>query len=358
MAWRVPWRALPGALAILCMTAIASFWTAWSIGEFYYEGWGAAPPGPFLYLIPAGLTIGLTVLAIRLPLVGAVFLIAVGGWFGFWWLRESISAGASLSNVLVRFLLSGAGVLIGLLFLAEWSRRRRAAKAGAPIPTGWWRRRAWYVVALGPPAVIVLGFTIYWAPILATRQDDGDRGARLVEGHGVTLVWAPEGPGWNWRQSFGGFPSWTSLALYGAPPLGLEPPSQPDDRVARRNDMTRTCLCRYLSADGLRLENEPVGVWRMPTADELVRSLTRGGENAGCSLADAFPEERFTRAVCATTPDKETPLWAPDLEPIYYWVADELDEERAFYVNYQGAINAQPKRWGNPRHGYRCVRDP
>lgn len=57
-------------------------------------------------------------------------------------------------------------------------------------------------------------------------------------------------------------------------------------------------------------------------------------------------------------PDKETPLWATDLEPIYYWVAEEFNEEMVFYVNYQGAINAQPKRWGNPRHGYRCVRDP
>jgi len=36
----------------------------------------------------------------------------------------------------------------------------------------------------------------------------------------------------------------------------------------------------------------------------------------------------------------------------HYWSADEYDEQEAYYVSYQ------PKSWGNPRHGYRCVREP
>ncbi len=99
-------------------------------------------------------------------------------------------------------------------------------------------------------------------------------------------------------------------------------------------------------------------MWSFPTAHELVSSLMLRGKNTGCSLSPDFPTERHSRADCDMRPDKETPLWATDLEPIYYWVAEEFNEEMVFYVNYQGAINAQPKRWGNPRHGYRCVRDP
>jgi hypothetical protein len=103
---------------------------------------------------------------------------------------------------------------------------------------------------------------------------------------------------------------------------------------------------------------EPQRIWRMPTADEIVRSLVRGGENAGCVW-----DGESSSADCSTQPNKDTPLWASDEEPIYYWSADEYDEESAWYVpytgggSYGGAIAYQPKGWGNPRHGFRCVRD-
>ncbi len=47
--------------------------------------------------------------------------------------------------------------------------------------------------------------------------------------------------------------------------------------------MEATGLCRYLSEDGLTLMAEPQGIWRMPTTDEIVRSLARHGQNAGCA---------------------------------------------------------------------------
>jgi hypothetical protein len=64
------------------------------------------------------------------------------------------------------------------------------------------------------------------------------------------------------------------------------------------------------------------------------------------------------KAKCRHTPDKETPLWAPDQPPIYLWSGDECDGERAYYVSYNGWVKQQPKSWGNPRHSYRCVREP
>jgi hypothetical protein len=118
--------------------------------------------------------------------------------------------------------------------------------------------------------------------------------------------------------------------------------------------MQLTGLCWYLSEDGSTLMGEPQGFWRMPTTDEIVRSLVRDGSHAGCAWDGVSQSAR-----CEVTPDKETPLWVPSWSPIYYWSADEYDEQEAYYVSYHGSIiSYQPKSWGNPRHGYRCVREP
>jgi hypothetical protein len=57
-------------------------------------------------------------------------------------------------------------------------------------------------------------------------------------------------------------------------------------------------------------------------------------------------------------PDKETPLWAPDAPAIYYWAFEAYDDWRAYFVSYNGFVNATSKTGGNPRHSYRCVREP
>jgi hypothetical protein len=194
------------------------------------------------------------------------------------------------------------------------------------------------------------------------REDDGDRGARQIEGNGVSLVWAPAGPGWfrgldpnAEEQPFAGpNVSWNDMALYGVNPVGLAPKPGWEGRDATEAEMRSTGLCRYLSEDGSTLRDEPVGIWRLPSTDEIVRSLVRDGESAGCTWDGAS-----TKARCSTTPDKETPLWVPGWSPIYYWSADEYDQHEAYYVSYHGSIiGHQDKSWGNPRHGYRCVREP
>jgi hypothetical protein len=106
------------------------------------------------------------------------------------------------------------------LFLLEgrYRRQRRAEGAcpepveGRTPPKSWLRRNLRYLLAVGIPLLVVIGVSAYYAPLVATRVDDGERGARLIEGNGVTLVWAPKGPGWNWRQPWGGYPSWNDLA--------------------------------------------------------------------------------------------------------------------------------------------------
>ena len=137
-------------------------------------------------------------------------------------------------------------------------------------------------------------------------------------------------------------------------PAGVQDKDGEEGAHARTEDMQTTGLCGYLSEDGTTLMVEPLGVWRMPTTDEIVRSLVLHGDNAGCTC-----DGRSQSADCRSRPDKETPLWAPDQSPIYYWSADEYDADQAYYVNYTGTIvSHQDKAWGNPRHGYRCVREP
>jgi hypothetical protein len=123
---------------------------------------------------------------------------------------------------------------------------------------------------------------------------------------------------------------------------------------ATAQDMATTNLCRHLSADGTRLLETPQDVWRMPTTDEVVRSLVRHGEPAGCRWTGEIRQQ----APCDVLPDKESPLWATDHAAIYYWTADAHDERRGYFVAFNGTVNATSKRGGNPRHSYRCVREP
>jgi hypothetical protein len=351
-----PWkRRLPGWIATGMFTVTTCLWVFWGAAEMYYEGWGNPFPMPLAYLIPGAVCLLASALALTWPRVGGWALIAGGALFTVWVLGMQIrrSEGASFWGIVSFLPVTALIVVAGVLFVFEGRRRRREREAGRQRPSNWWLRNLHYLVALGLPLAILLAVSAVQLPVVLARQDDGDRGARLIEGHGVSLVWAPAGPGWNWKQPFGGYPSWDSLALYGRPPIGLERKLESTAVNATQEEMRATGLCRYLSADGLTLMDEPQDVWRMPTTDEVVRSLTRRGEPAGCSW-----EGEEGKVQCRVRPDKETPLWAPDQEPIYIWTGGESSARQAWYVSYNGYVRDQPKNWGNPRHGYRCVREP
>lgn len=350
-------RALPGYIAAALMILVTVLWTFWSVGEMYYEGWWGPWYVKLAYLIPGTVCLLLTLLALAWPLVGGSLIILIGAAFTAWWWGPRLEHGIDVGQLLALFPVSAVLVIIGVLFLFEARHRRRRREEGWAPPESWLRRNARYVLAVGSPLLVVLGWSIHWLPIVLTRQDDGIRTERLITGNGVTLIWAPAGPGWNWKQPWGGYPSWDDIALWGVPPLGFDDKPGYEDAHASTSDMDATGLCRYLSEDGSRLMEEPQETWRMPTADEIVRSLTRRGENAGCVEPVGIGVALLGRAACEDTPDKETPLWAPDAAPIYYWAADEYDANRAYYVSYNGALNSQPKSWGNPRHSYRCVRE-
>jgi hypothetical protein len=142
-----------------------------------------------------------------------------------------------------------------------------------------------------------------------------------VEGNGVTLLWAPAGPGW----SQDGNVTWADAL----------------DRSGR------------LTADGGSLADAPQNIWRLPTREEVVRSLTRDNHNAG-GVWDAASE----RPSYQRKPDKESPLWVPFAPLIYLWTSDELDDRHAWIVVYHGGVYSKPKNIGSPSFGFRAVRNP
>ena len=348
---------IPGWIASIATIIITSLWCYWSIGEMYHEGWGGAFYVPLIYLIPGTAFLILTLLVLRWPRVGGWLIIVFGGLFTISFLDFSFVDGKlTIGRDLAGFMVSGPLVFLGVLFLVEArNRKRRIAKGWVPHPK-WWRRNIWYLLAVGPPTLILIGWSIHSLPIVLTRIDDGGRGTRVIEGNSVKLIWAPEGPGWNWLQDFGGYPSWNSIALYGLPPVGMGDKPGYGSEIgvfASAEDMAKYNLCLYLSEDGLTLETEPQNIWRMPTVDEYARAFARHGENAGC----VWPGEGHDRLECAILPDKETPMWAPDLPPIYYWAAEEHSDRAAYYVSYNGWVYTANKTGGNPRHSHRCVKD-
>jgi len=345
---------LPGLIGLVLVVVTTSLWVFWGVMEMFYEGWWGDILHRFFYLALGLACMLLTVIVLTWPRFGGWLIIALGGAFtAWWWSMMAHRVGLSVGGLLSMFPVSGMLLITGVLFLFESRYRQKLRESGWQPPQKWLQRNLRYVLGLGIPLLVGIGVAVYWTPILLARVDDGDRGARRIDGNGVTLVWAPEGPGWaHGSVKAGENLSWNDIALYGVPPVGFGKKPGYTNRNATAADMDSTCLCRYLSADGLTLMDTPQNIWRMPTVDEIVRSLVHHGENAGCEW-DGTSE----RANCDQRPDKETPLWAPNWSPIYYWAADEYDSSEAYYVSFNGRISQQPKTWGNPRHGFRCVRD-
>jgi hypothetical protein len=194
-------RRLPGWAAKSLLLALTLFWSYWGAAEMYHEGWWGAWYNRAFYLIPPLIFITLTLIALRWPGAGAIIIALFGVFAGFFF--DMLPGGVLI-------------VLVGGLF---WLEKRRLAQlsegcgrtaVGGPVSPS------------SSPCSSSPASPLYYLPFVLTRVDDGDRGARLIAGNGVTLIWAPAGPGWNWKQPWGGYPSWDAIALYGVPPIGME----------------------------------------------------------------------------------------------------------------------------------------
>ncbi|MPN14185.1 hypothetical protein SDC9_161511 [bioreactor metagenome] len=171
------------------------------------------------------------------------------------------------------------------------------------------------------PLAVVLAISIPEGIKVSQRADDGDLGLRVVEGSGVTLAWAPRGPGWP-------------------------------DKGTSWEDARRVCDC--LSEDGTTLMDSEQNIWRLPTADEAVRSMALHGRNAG----GVWNGETATTSY-ELTPDKETPLWDVHSKVIYYWTSDtsKKDENQAYIIVYNGGVFDRAKDSAQDYMSFRAVKE-
>ncbi len=292
-------RQITGWLAVGISTAITCVWAFWGIAENFHEGWYyhelLANVGLMLvqYLSPMLIFLGVTLISIFWPRFGGALHLILA-------LLAALFFDAFTNTVLFLLLIPLIG--LGALYWFGCPRPRWLAVSlavGLPLLT--------LVVAGAAPALRV-----------SHRFDDRNLQARLVAGNGINLIWAPAGPGWpregvNWNKA----------------------------REA----------CQHLTEDGLSLTSAPQNIWRLPTVDEAVRSMTRHGQNSG-----GIWDSEQAKTVYQTKPDKEPPLWDSYSQVIYWWTATEVDGEQAYIIVYDGRVWPRAKQLSQGYLGFRCVK--
>jgi hypothetical protein len=295
---------LVGWVGVLLITAASSWFAFWGVIEAFHEGWCKPTLGMRLiqlaaYLSPATVLCALAALGLRWPHIGATLFVLVGSAIAALIVADGASFGLFLTMII-----TAVPIFVGLLFLVGRPRPKWAAYAGS--------------VAI--PLLIMIGFGVEPVVRVSTRFNDGNLRARLVEGNGVTLLWAPAGPGW----ARNGLVSW-------------------DEAVQR---------ARHLNEEGTALADQPQDIWHLPNREEVVRSLTRSGRNAGGTWDPQSERPSYVRL-----PDKESPLWDPYAPLIYLWTNEEDSRDRAWIVVYHGGVFTKPKAAGWSSLGFRAVRD-
>ena len=292
-------RQIFGWVALGLSTAITCFWAFWGIIENFHEGWYFPSLLSNLglmfvqYLSPMLIFMGITLLAVAWPRFGAGLHVVLA-LLAAWFFQ-------ALTNTVLLLLIAPL-VGIGALY---WFGRPRPLKRALSL-------------AIGLPLLTLILAGTTPALRVSGRIYDGNLQARQVPGNGVDLVWAPDGPGW---------------------------PRTGTDWFAARD------ACLYLSADGSTIAPAPQAIWRLPTVAEAVRSMARHGQNSA-----GVWEAESARAVYKTKPDKESPLWDPYSQVIYWWTATEVDDERAYIIVYDGKVWPRSKTISPAYLGFRCVK--
>lgn len=290
-------RNIIGLITSIFILLIICIWSYWGVNEAFHEGWYFVSVWENLkltfiqyLLVPITLIIFSSIGLFRQKIVFVLFFFL--GTFSLFFFRSSAG----------RLLIFLPAILVSLSFyFAEFKYKKETL-----------------IVTTTLPFFIILAFGIPQLIRVEKRLNDGDFGSRRIVGNGVVLTWAPQGVGF--------------------PLIGT-------DWVTAKNN------CVYLNEKGVELENDKVNVWRLPTRNEIVRSLSKNNVNSK-GLIDINGNAKYS-----LSPDKETPLWNPHSQIIYYWTCDEQDENKAFLVSYNGVILSRNKNSGPNYQGYRCVKE-
>ncbi len=276
---RAPQQLL-GWIAVALSTLAASFWSFWGIIENFHEGW---------YYRSFWMNVGLMFIQYLLPAI--LFIIAALA--GIYW--PQIGGAIHVTGAIAAAWYFHRASAVVLLIAVPLALIGIAYAFGRPSPRRWAVR-----VILAIPLITIVGFGAYPAYRVSRRHDDGNRSARRIARNGVDLIWAPAGPGW------------------------------PDNGVTWYEAERR---CEFLREDGLALAATPQNIWRLPTADETLRSM-------------------------GSPPDKESPLWDMHSKVIYWWTATQVGAEKAQIVVYNGKSHPQTKRSHPGYLGFRAVKAP
>ena len=287
-----------GWIAVIIITAAAAFWSFWGIIENFHEGWYFQS---FLqnitlmfvqYLLFPLVFMIAAIISIRWNKAGSVLLL-IAGVFSIFFFRSF--AGIVFIGIPL--------ILLAALFYFSRVENKKIAS----------------FLILGIPFAIILSFGTYYGIRVANRFNDNNFGERTIKGNGVELTWAPQGPGW------------------------------PDNGTAWKE---AGVICAHLSADGKSLSDTVVGIWRLPTVDEAVRSMVYHGENAG-----GVWNGNTKNASYKFRPDKESPLWNIYSKVIYWWTADDINDKYAYIIVYDGGVRMRDKKIRPAYLTFRAVKD-
>jgi len=290
---RMGWIAAAFSITIACL------WAFWGANEAFHEGWYYENLLKNLgltvlqYLSPMLIFMGIGLVSITWPRVGGAFHIAVA-------LLAAVFFDIRSNTVLLFGLIPLIG--IGILY---WYGRLPSRKAAAR-----------WMIALPVFVALVSGAVPGYR--VSQRIDERSLEAQTVRGNGVTLTWAPAGPGWpregtNWHDA--------------------------------------QKACQWLSQDGKELASGPQNIWRLPGVDEAVRSMALHGENSR-----GMWDEKSAQTEYEHRPDKEFPLWDQYSPIIYWWTATEADAEKAYIIVYDGRVWERSKQLAVGSLGFRCVK--
>jgi len=293
-------QSIMGWVAIGVSTVITCFWAFWGIIENFHEGWYFESLLSNLglmfaqYLSPMLVFMAVTLVSIFWPRFGGglhIFFALLAIWF--------FNAFSNAATFLIILPLIGLGLLY-------WNGRLKPNKLAVSVS-----------ISIPLLTLIIAGIE----PVVRVSQriNDGNLQTRLVHGNGVDLTWAPDGPGW--------------------------PREGTDWYMAYQT-------CEYLNEDGLAVAQSPQNIWRLPTVDDAVRSMSRHGQNSG-GIWDA----ETNRVTYKTTPDKEAPLWNIHSQVIYWWMSTDVDDERAYIIVYDGKVLLRNKQVDLAYLGFRCVKN-
>jgi len=292
-------QSIMGWVAVGVSTVITCFWAFWGIIENFHEGWYFESLLSNLglmfaqYLSPMLVFTVVTLVSIFWPRFGGglhIFFALLAVWF--------FNAFSNAAIFLIILPLIGLGLLY-------WNGCLEPKKLAVSV-------------SMGLPLLMLIIAGVEPVIRVSQRINDGNLNARLVHGNEVDLTWAPDGPGWpheggNWFEA--------------------------------------KQTCQYLSEDGLTVSSTPQNIWRLPTVDEAVRSMSRHGQNSG-GVWDAETGD----ATYEITPDKESPHWNVYSQVIYWWTATGVDEEHAYIIVYDGKVSPRDKQVDLAYLGFRCIK--